>query len=173
VRAQGYDMPVDPEEGLATESDRPADVGISAFLTDRFLEWLPGQDEPWFVHLSHLRPHPPFAAAGEWARAYERDSVDLPNAAGSDLHPLHEFLLSISYFAAPEDEAGLREMRAQYYGMISDVDHQLGRVRLRHSDWLRYQSQAGQPTELPHSQPHQQDQFLYLQYGAGILVLKV
>jgi arylsulfatase A-like enzyme len=103
-------------------------VGISAFLTDRFLEWLPGQDEPWFVHLSHLRPHPPFAAAGEWATAYERASVDLPNARGSDLHPLHEFLLSISYFAAPEDEAGLREMRAQYYGMISDVDHQLGRV---------------------------------------------
>ena len=61
VRAQGYDMPVDPEEGLATESDRPANLGISAFLTNQFLEWLPGQDEPWFVHLSHLRPHPPFA----------------------------------------------------------------------------------------------------------------
>ena len=128
VRVQGYDMPVDPEEGLATESERPADLGISAFLTNQFLEWLPGKDEPWFVHLSHLRPHPPFAAAGEWATAYERASVDLPNAPGSDLHPLHEFLLSISYFAAPEDEVGLREMRAQYYGMISDVDHQLGRV---------------------------------------------
>ena len=128
VRTQGYEMPVDPEEGLATESERPADVGISAFLTNRFLEWLPAQQEPWFAHLSHLRPHPPFAAAGEWANAYERSSIDLPNAPGESLHPLHEFLLSISYFAAPEDEEGLREMRAQYYGMISDVDQQLGRV---------------------------------------------
>jgi arylsulfatase A-like enzyme len=128
VRAQGYDMPVEPEEGLATESERPADVGISAFLTDRFLEWLPKQNEPWFAHLSHLRPHPPFAAAGEWSTAFDPAEVDLPAPVGTDLHPLHEFLLSISYFAAPSDEDGMRKMRAQYYGMISDVDAQLDRV---------------------------------------------
>ena len=128
VREQGYDMPVDPDEGLASESERPAALGVSAFLTDRFLEWLPAQDQPWFVHLSHLRPHPPFAAAGEWAQAYDPESVDLPIACGEDLHPLHEFLLSIPYFVAPADEGGLRHMRAQYYGMISDVDAQLAQV---------------------------------------------
>lgn len=128
VRDQGYEMPVDPEEGLATESQRPADVGISAFLTNRFLEWLPKQTEPWFAHLSHLRPHPPFAAAGEWSTAFEPNEVELPFPPGDELHPLHEFLLSISYFAAPADEIGQREMRAQYYGMIGDVDAQLGRV---------------------------------------------
>lgn len=128
VRSKGHEMPDDPEEGLATESLRPAEVGISAFLTDSFLDWLPQQSEPWCAHLSHLRPHPPFAAAGEWATAYERAEIDLPTAAGGNIHPLHEFLLSISYFAAPVDEADQREMRAQYYGMISDVDHQLGRV---------------------------------------------
>lgn len=128
VRSKGHEIPDDPEEGLATESMRPAEVGISAFLTDCFLDWLPQQSEPWCAHLSHLRPHPPFAAAGEWATAYERAEIDLPTAAGGDIHPLHEFLLSISYFAAPVDEADQREMRAQYYGMISDVDHQLSRV---------------------------------------------
>ncbi len=128
VRSRGFEIPDDPEEGLATESTRPAKVGISAFLTERFLDWLPTQDAPWFAHLSHLRPHPPFAAAGEWANAVDRSAVDLPTPRGSQIHPLHEFLLSIPYFAAPEDVEEQREMRAQYYGMIGDVDQQLGRV---------------------------------------------
>ena len=128
VRSRGFEMPTDPDEGLATESDRPAEVGISAFLTDRFLEWFAQQDGPWFAHISHLRPHPPFAAAGEWANAYDPEDVDLPIGSGEDLHPLHEFLLSIPYFAAPQDETELRRMRAQYYGMIGDVDAQLARV---------------------------------------------
>jgi len=128
VRSKGFEIPDDPEEGLETESLRPAEVGISAFLTERFLEWFPAQDGPWFAHLSHLRPHPPFAAAGEWATAVDREVIDLPNGAADDRHPLHDFLLSISYFAAPSTETELRELRAQYYGMIGDVDSQLGRV---------------------------------------------
>lgn len=128
VRSHGHAMPADPEEGLATEPERPAEMGISAFLTDRFLEWMQDQDEPWFAHLSHLRPHPPFAAAGDWSSAYDLESVDLPFGPADELHPLHEFLLSIEYFAAPTDEAGLREMKAHYYGMIGDVDAQMRRV---------------------------------------------
>jgi|GEM_PF-584612 len=37
-------------------------------------------------------------------------------------------LRALEAATAPTDEDGLREMRAQYYGMISDVDQQLGRV---------------------------------------------
>ena len=128
VRSHGYEMPSDPEEALATESERPAELGISAFLTDRFLGWLGEQESPWFAHLSHLRPHPPFAAAGEWANAFDASTIDLPIPPGEARHPVHEFMLSIPYFAAPTDADELRRMRAQYYGMIGDVDAQLGRV---------------------------------------------
>lgn len=128
VRSQGYEIPDDPEHALATESDRPSELGISAFLTDRFLEWLDVQDGPWFAHLSHLRPHPPFAAAGEWSAVHDAAKVELPNAPGDDLHPVHEAMLALPWFAAPTDEGALREMRAQYYGMIGDVDAQMGRV---------------------------------------------
>ena len=128
VRAQGFAIPDDPDDALATESERPAEVGISAFLTDRFLEWLDGRTEPWFAHLSHLRPHPPFAAAGHWSRAIDPAMVDLPVPAAAHRHPVHEFMASLPYFAAPTDEGALREMRAQYYGMIGDVDAQMARV---------------------------------------------
>jgi len=128
VRAAGYDMPDDPDEALATESQRPAELGISAFLTDEFLRWVDSQSSPWFAHISHLRPHPPFAAAGRWATAFDPDDVDLPVPAVGPVHELHTMLLDSPWFAAPSDERGLRHLRAQYYGMIGDVDEQLGRV---------------------------------------------
>ena len=135
VRSQGYEIPEDPEHALATESERPAEVGISAFLTDRFLDWLDAQDGPWFAHLSHLRPHPPFAAAGEWSMMYDPTAVELPNAPGGDLHPVHEAMLALPWFAAPTEDDALREMRAQYYGMIGDVDAQMGRVWAALREW--------------------------------------
>jgi arylsulfatase A-like enzyme len=128
VRSSGFEIPTDPDEALATESQRPAQFGVSAFLTNEFLDWHGQQSEPWFAHISHLRPHPPFNAAGHWADAYDPADVDLPITAPHPAHSLHEMLLAIPYFAAPPDEEGLRQMRAQYYGMIGDVDEQLGRI---------------------------------------------
>lgn len=118
----------DPDHMLATEPDRPAELGISSFLTGEFLTWAATQDEPWFAHLSHLRPHPPYAAAGHWASAYHPDDVDLPIAASAQRHPMHDLMLDMPGLAAPTDEAAMRHLRAQYYGMIGDVDEQIGRT---------------------------------------------
>ena len=128
VAANGYGIHDDPDRMLATEGDRPAELGISAFLTDRFVDWLDRQEGPWFAHLSHLRPHPPYAAAGHWAHAYRPDEVDLPIPAAGERHHLHDLMLAIPDVAAPTDEAELRRLRAQYYGMIGDVDEQIGRT---------------------------------------------
>ena len=116
------------EQALETEPQRPAEHGVSAFLTDRLIEWIERQDGPWFAHPSYLRPHPPYAAAGEWSRYYDDADVGEPIAPVDDPHPLHRAALSNAVSAAPTDPAELRHLRRQYYGMISDVDEQLGRV---------------------------------------------
>jgi arylsulfatase A-like enzyme len=128
LQGLGYDLPSRPGEVLATEPDRPEDVGVSAFLTNRYLDWLERQERPWFAHLSYLRPHPPYAAAGRWARAFDPEEVDMPIAAGPHRHPFHQAALRMPQAAAPSDEGSIRRMRAQYYGMIGDVDAQLGRI---------------------------------------------
>jgi arylsulfatase A-like enzyme len=115
----------DAASALRSEPERPAEHGISAFLTDRLLEWLRRQDDPWFLHASYLRPHPPYAAAGRWAKAYDPDQVPDPVSAPDRPVP---FSGHLSEQRAPEDPAELRSLRAQYYGMISDVDEQLGRL---------------------------------------------
>lgn len=115
-------------DALATEPERPAEHSLSAYLTDHLLDWIDDQPGPWFAHASYLRPHPPYAAAGHWADAYRADEVDLPIAMAAERHPLHEFVLQVPEVAAPTDEAALRDLRRQYYGMIGEVDHQLGRL---------------------------------------------
>jgi arylsulfatase A-like enzyme len=124
----GYDLPASAESVLRSEPERPAQAGVSAFLTDAFLSWLARQDRPWFAHLSYIRPHPPYAAAGSWCSAYDPDDVDAPIPPSQGPTPFHRAALARAGWAAPADEATLRRMRAQYYGMIGDVDEQLGRV---------------------------------------------
>jgi arylsulfatase A-like enzyme len=119
---------MDAQHALRTEPDRPEQFGLSTFLTNHLLNWMRKQDGPWFAHASYLRPHPPFAAAGKWSKAYDPADVELPIAPGNDLHPAHEMFMQLDSASAPADEAGKRHMRAQYYGMIGDVDEQLGRV---------------------------------------------
>lgn len=128
VARAGFEVTDDPDRMLATEPDRPAEFGVSAFLTDRFVDWLDRQDGPWFAHLSHLRPHPPYAAAGHWSEAFDPDEVDLPVAPSDERHHLHDALLGIPDVAAPTDEVAIRRLRAQYYGMVADVDHEVGRT---------------------------------------------
>jgi len=121
----GYDVGDNAFAALASEPERPAEHGISAFLTDRVLEWLRVQDEPWFVHASYWRPHDPYAAAGRWASAYDPDDMPSPIPAPDRALP---FAGHLAEYAAPRNESELRALRAQYYGMISDVDEQLGRL---------------------------------------------
>ena len=129
LRASGFgSVPMDPQAALLGEPDRPAELSQAAFLTDHLLRWLRAQTGGWFAHASYLRPHPPFAAAGKWANAYAPEDVALPIAPKSGVHPFLDKLLASAAAAAPADEPALRHMRAQYYGMIGDVDEQLGRV---------------------------------------------
>ncbi|MFN5649897.1 MAG: sulfatase-like hydrolase/transferase, partial [Actinomycetes bacterium] len=113
---------------LSTEHERPADLSVSRFMTDRLIEWIDAQDDGWFAHASYIRPHPPYSAAGEWSAAYPEDSVGDPIAPVADPERFHALMLQMEGTRAPADEEGMRRMRAQYFGMVSEVDHQLGRL---------------------------------------------
>ncbi len=121
----GYEVPGSGERALASEPQRPAAHGVSAFLTDRLIGWLGQQDEPWFAHASYWRPHPPYAAAGHWARAY--DPCDVVAVVPAPERPT-PFCGRLAAMPAPSDPDLLRRLQSQYYGMVSDVDGQLGRL---------------------------------------------
>jgi len=124
----GYDLSADPEQVLSTEPLRPDAHSVSTFLTDHLIAWIERQDAPWFAHASYYRPHPPYAAAGRWAQVYDPSMVPLPIAPADTRHPFLDAVMQHPGTAAPSDERAQRELIAQYYGMISEVDDQLGRV---------------------------------------------
>lgn len=131
LRELGYSGPAttDPDIALSTEHERPAEHSVTQFLTDHFLDWLGTQgDDPWFAHTSFIRPHPPYDAAGEYATLYA--PADCPPALPipQPVHPLHDILLQVNWVSAPKDPAEIAQMRSQYYGMITEVDHHIGRI---------------------------------------------
>ena len=126
LNSHGYDFP-DPIAALERENERPAALSTSTFLTNGFLDWLGNQHQPWFAHLSYLRPHPPYSAAGEYSTTYDPALCPAPLPVPTNRHRLHDALLQ-SPVAAPTDPAEVAHMQAQYFGMISEVDAQLARV---------------------------------------------
>jgi arylsulfatase A-like enzyme len=120
----GYDVH-DAHEALTTEPERPAEHGITAFLTDRVLEWLRRQDAPWFAHVSYWRPHDPYAAAGRWSTAYPLEAI--PDPVPPPERPIPP-AGRLADRRAPSEPGQLRALRAQYFGMVSHVDEELGRL---------------------------------------------
>ena len=131
LAAQGYDTSAGHLALLASENERPVELGVSAFTTDRLIEWMDNNSDltqPWFIHASYLRPHPPYSAPGSFADLYDPATVGTPIAPKNERHTLHDVLLTLPETAAPTDEADLARMRAQYFGMISAVDREIGRL---------------------------------------------
>ena len=117
----------------------------AAFLAGEFTRWL-GEQEPdssWFAHISFLSPHPPFIVPEPYNMMY--DPADGPafrrtesSGAEAAVHPYvawelskqqrANFLPGMAGRVSEWDEASFRKIRAIYYGMISEMDAQLGRL---------------------------------------------
>lgn len=117
----------------------PAALSETAFLTGRAIAWLGRQRAPWFLHLSLLRPHPPWLAPREWLAI--ADPAAMPPAAGlavdGPVHPLLAHLRGRIGRAGflpgqgPAAGAGAAEVaraRAVYAALIAEVDHHVGRL---------------------------------------------
>ena len=94
-------------------------------MTDRILEWLGTRDSPWFAHASYWRPHDPYAAAGRWSTAYSPD--DVPEPVPPPDRPIPP-TGRLADQRAPSDPGAMRALQAQYFGMVSHVDEELGRL---------------------------------------------
>ncbi len=160
LAAKGYDLPAGrddafrPRPGFARPADRgfryiptifPAGHSETAYLADRFLEWLAvRQDRPWFAHLVFYRPHPPLIAPEPYNALVDPADVALPVRAATlgaerSQHPLLAYELErisepgLYDEHSPLDpvsanELEIRQMRAAYYGLIAEVDHHVGRI---------------------------------------------
>jgi arylsulfatase A-like enzyme len=118
----------------------PAEHSETAFLTDSVLAHLrswrppaPDASPGWFVHASYLRPHPPFVAPEGYHDRYDPADV-APPVRHDDIesemaqHPFLASSLRLGIVRAPDSDVELRQTAATYYGLMSQVDDELGRL---------------------------------------------
>lgn len=152
-------------------SGLPVAFHNSTWIGDRTIDCLnANRDHPFCVWASFPDPHHPFDAPEPWSRLHHPDEVDLPQHRTLDLERRpwwhrqslegkpqivsHLRKIREEYSRIPvQTEQQLRELIANYYGMISLIDHNVGRILLHleqlglarntlvvystdHGDWL-------------------------------------
>ena len=127
------DVPIPEGRGASwPPSPFAADETETAFVVGEILEELEKcqtVDDPWFVHASIYRPHPPFVVPEPYHDLV--DPVDVPapivDQEGVDL-PFVDAAHRFSVYRPPKNDLDLRQVRATYYGMMAEVDAQMGRL---------------------------------------------
>jgi arylsulfatase A-like enzyme len=123
----------------AWHSAIPEELHYNTWVADRaiaFLETHAGK-KPFFVWCSFPDPHHPYCPPEPWASMYDPADVVMPTRREGELETLPPFYKEIyekafwlSGRAHPtkmQDEQ-LREILALTYGMISHIDHNVGRI---------------------------------------------
>ncbi|RRI04962.1 DUF4976 domain-containing protein [Mesorhizobium tamadayense] len=117
----------------------------TAFLAGEFIRWLGEQEQaaPWFAHISFISPHPPFIVPEPYNTMYDpADGPAFRRAANWQAEALShpylaydlgrqkrtKFVPGMEGDVPDWSEENFRRIRAIYYGMISELDAQLGRV---------------------------------------------
>lgn len=154
LRRQGVDVPEWPRDLYQPIEHFPgaADHGPSwaptrfaaehtetAFMVNELIDWIDGRtaaewdDDPFFVHASFIRPHPPYRNPVGYHDVYSADDVP-PFVGHADrddeiaAHPLNGAAIPLMGVGAPVDDRDRRQLRATYHCMQREVDDQLGRL---------------------------------------------
>lgn len=103
------------------------------FLVDQALDYIEDASAPWVLHLSLRAPHPPWVAPAPYHQRYAVDDLPpLVRQADADmealLHPWLAAHLAQERTRAHEDPLRHRLLQASYYGLMTEVDDNLGRL---------------------------------------------
>lgn len=128
VRVQDYD----PAGKYERPRQRIGEKFSSELFTDeavRFLEAYKGE-QPFCLYVAYTAPHDPRTPPGEYATMYDPARLALP-ASFLPVHPFNNGELKVRDEALapwPRTPEAVRKHTADYYGMITHLDAQVGRV---------------------------------------------
>ncbi|WP_333834749.1 sulfatase-like hydrolase/transferase [Rubrimonas sp.] len=112
-------------------------IAYDRSIRDAAVDWLreaaaSPPDRPWCLFVSFVCPHFPLVAPPEWFRLYPLDKVPLPRLREPGDFPDHPVLKALrsvqDYDDHFRDEEHVRIAVAAYYGMVSFLDDNIGRI---------------------------------------------
>lgn len=112
----------------------PPEETFASWVADRTVEQLQEDDDrPFFGMASFMWPHLPFAPPEPYDRMYNPDRLSSPVREDRELDHMDEMIPknNRSFWNERDDaisDLTVRNIKAHYYGMITFVDRQIGRI---------------------------------------------
>jgi len=127
----------------------PEEYHLNAWITERSckrIDWARSEGLPFFLWASYFDPHPPYLVPEPWASMYDPEKITLPKGEAGEHSrnpPFHKLSQEESPDTSPwqeteqdnhgvhshlVDEKQLRRDVAVYYGMVSMMDHYIGKL---------------------------------------------
>ncbi|MEM8783862.1 MAG: sulfatase-like hydrolase/transferase [Planctomycetota bacterium] len=111
----------------------PRHLYQSDWCVDRAIDFLSTREraQPFALWLSLQDPHPPLTIHEPYYSMYRDADIPaavVPDWVGTDAEPYNLYCLRHVFNKGPATAEQVRAMRAVYYGMVTNLDHQLGRL---------------------------------------------
>jgi len=133
-----------PEKGIGfihEPYEIPTEHSDTSFLANQVIKDLKKINDPFFMHISFLKPHPPMYVSEPWHSLINPDDIDLPFMEKtidemSKQHPLLKEML-MKYTNEERfseirfsdlNEKDIRNIKSVYFGMCAEVDHNIGKI---------------------------------------------
>lgn len=135
-RQDDHDVTLSQRAGnnVPFRSKLPKELSLEWWTGDCAIEFLRNRDraKPFFAHFSFQRPHSPITPPAPYDTMYNPDDVKLPPSAGEDLSKKPAEQQSAAKRSAypyhPVDQRKLKEIMAMYFGLITSIDDNVGRI---------------------------------------------
>jgi choline-sulfatase len=88
-------------------------------------------DKPWVLFVSFVCPHFPLIARPQWYSLYPESEVPRPALYAMHERPHHPYVSALrdcQIYDRGFDESRLRKAIAAYFGLVTFIDHQVGRL---------------------------------------------
>lgn len=107
-------------------------VHSSELFADAAVDWLQNyrSENPYFMYISFMAPHDPRTMPDRFKKMYPEDSIELPenflnqHSFEYGVREVRDELLA-NY---PREESEIQRHIAEYYGMISHLDDEIGKI---------------------------------------------
>ncbi len=126
VRSEMYYIP--------QPSQLPAHLHNTSWVVDKSIDYIAARkdkERPFFLMTSFIKPHPPFEVPTPWNKLYRGPDMPdpfMPDGADDLLCYINRFQNRYKYRSQGIDRNLMRQIKAAYYGSVSFIDWNVGRL---------------------------------------------
>ncbi|MHC4441438.1 MAG: sulfatase family protein [Planctomycetota bacterium] len=105
------------------------DQALPGYMTAKTLRFIrQNKDKPFFIHYSFEGPHTPYTPSMPWAKMYDPNKLILPGNFNYNDESAPDIIKHLQKLLAHMTEKDHRKTLACYYGLITQIDYNIGRV---------------------------------------------